>query len=373
MAEAPARRQDKERGAAEYDELEGEYKACQQQLRSKEQALRILQEQLKKADLNSQRLKQEIKQLRSQLSRSQQALSPVTKDKNPFSLVNEELVQEKEVLIQQLERSQVQISELDRQVQQLQDDKEEMEGERDHFSSRCDGLVKCLEEERTRQPPSHYALQTVLEENRQLKLALVEVEAEREHARGKMERYRRAIERRKIVEAAGEQIVINSDKKQDLKLAVKRISELESLANSLSQSVKEKSVTITHQKAANKVLAKKVTELEHQLRVVEGRKCLKQILSTKASTKATVNLLTGSVMGQQMDSEQEAQVHPQLPPCNNQHPCFDSQMPNWHYQLPFRMRSVPTQWDSRHVRVWQQMTGKCMKVNSEYSIVSTHA
>ncbi len=285
---AAGRKQSKERDAADYEELEGEYKACQQQLGSKEQALRILQEQLKKADLSSQRLKQEIKQLRSQLSRSQQITSPVSKDtpsRNSSFMLNEELVREKEVLIQQLEKAQVQISELDRQAKELEDEKEELEGERDHFSSKCGSLVKCLEEEKTRQPPSHYALQTILEENRTLKLALVEAEAERDHARSKMERYRRAIERRRTVESAGEQVLNSSDKKQDMKLAVKRISELESLANSLSQSVKEKSVTITHQKAANKVLATKVAELEHRLKVLEVSRVWEDMSETDPANK----------------------------------------------------------------------------------------
>lgn len=288
MAVSQARQQSQEGtvSAAEYEELIGEYKACQQHLRSKEQALRILQEQLKKADLNAQRLKQEIQQLRSQLSRSQQVLSPVNKDnpsgKSRFSLLNEELIQEKEVLIQQLEGAHGHISELERKVKELEDEKEELVGEKEHFSGKCENLLKCLEEEKTRQPPSQSALQTLLTENRQLKLALVEAEAQNDHIKGKMERYRRAIERRTIVEAAGEQVLNSVDKKQDLKLAVKRISELESLANSLSQSVKEKSVTITHQKKANKVLATKVAELEHQLKVME----LSSLLSSDSLTNS---------------------------------------------------------------------------------------
>ena len=270
-----------ERGAADYEELEGEYKACRQHLRSKEQALRILQEQLKKADLNAQRLKQEIRQLRSQLSRSQQIPSPV-KTENPNSksafLLNEELVQEKEALIQQLEVSQGHVSELDRQVKELEDEKEELVNERGYFSTKCESLLKCLEEERTRQPPSHSALQTLLDESRQLRLTLVEVEAERDHAKGKVERYKRANERRKVIEAAGSEQVLNlTDKRHDLKLTVKRISELESLANSLSQSVKEKSVTIAHQKKANRALATKVAELEHKVKVLE----VSQVLSDK--------------------------------------------------------------------------------------------
>lgn len=289
-----------ERGA-DYEELEGEYKACRQHLSSKEQALRILQEQLKKADLNSQRLKQEIKQLRSQLSRSQQVPSPVKTEnpntKNAF-LLNEELVQEKEVLIQELEGAQGHVLELDRHVKELEDEKEELVNERGYFSTKCESLLKCLEEERMRQPPSHSTLQTLLDENRQLKLTLVDAEAERDHAKGKVERYKRAAERKKVIEAAGSEQVFNlADRKQDLKLTVKRISELESLANSLSQSVKEKSVTITHQKKANKVLATKVAELEHQVKVLE----VSQVLSDKEKgVGSTSQEQVGELAGSQM-------------------------------------------------------------------------
>lgn len=254
-----------------YEELEGEYKACRQHLLSKEQALRILQEQLKKADLNSQRLKQEINQLRSQLSRSQQVASPQSKEKpnpkNTFSLLNEELVHEKEMLVEQLESAQGHASEFERQVQLVEDEKEELTNEREHFATKCETLVKCLEEERSRQPPSHSTLQTLLDENRQLRLALVEAEADRDNVKGKIDRYKRAVERKNTIEAARDQVLTLPDRKQDLKLALKRISELETLANSLSQSVKEKSVTITHQKKANKMLAIRVTELEHELTV----------------------------------------------------------------------------------------------------------
>ena len=38
----------------------------------------------------------------------------------------------------------------------------------------------------------------------------------------------------------------------DLQQSLRRISELEALANSLSESVKEKSIALTHQKKANK-------------------------------------------------------------------------------------------------------------------------
>lgn len=268
--------------SADYEELEGEYEASQQHLQSKEQALRILQGQLKKADIISQRLKQEMKQLRSQLSRTQQISSPSTTTPRPphnsgsISMsINEDLIKEKEVLIQELEKAQWQISELERCIEQLKDEKEELANEKTHFSIKCEGLVKCLEEERKRQSPCQSAVERVVEENRRLQLALVEAKAERERLRSRVERYKSAIDRRKSREAAAELVENLPDAKQDTKLAAKRIAELESLANNLSQSVKVKSVTITHKRKANKMLATKLAELEHQvnMREVSCMKC----------------------------------------------------------------------------------------------------
>jgi hypothetical protein len=55
----------------------------------------------------------------------------------------------------------------------------------------------------------------------------------------------------------------------DLQQSLRRISELEALANSLSESVKEKSIALTHQKKANKMLGARIADLEHRLKVLE--------------------------------------------------------------------------------------------------------
>ena len=269
----------KEKTGVEYEELEAEYRACRQQLQSKEQALRILQSQLKKADLSSQRLKQEMKQLRSQLSRSQQvASSPVTPtspsrgngSNGIYVSMNEVLIREKEQLIQELEKAHWQISNLERQVEQLKDEKDDMADEKMHYVNKYEGLVKCLEDEKKRQPPSQSTVQRVMEENKQLQLALVEAKAGKEHFKSRVERFKDAIERKKSIEAAAEQVAGSPDKKQDFKLATRRIAELESLANNLTETVKVKSVTISHQKKANKMLATDLAKLQHRLNLWEA-------------------------------------------------------------------------------------------------------
>ena len=159
---------------------------------------------------------------------------------------------------------------MERQVQVLEDEKAELSSERDYFSGKCDSLTKCLEEERNITPPSHSTLQSAIEENRLLKLELVDVKAERDHANGRIERYKRAVERRKAIEASStNQQVPVTDKRQQLHDSIRRVKELEALANNLSESVKEKSIALLHQKKANKMLATRIAELEHKLKVVE--------------------------------------------------------------------------------------------------------
>ena len=263
---------------ANYEELMGEYKAGQQHLQSKEQALRILQGQLKKADLFSLRLKQEMKQLRSQLSRTQifspdpsaletMRTSPkLIHNSGDISVsISKDLIMDKEVLIQELEKSQSRIGELERLLEQMEDEKEELTDKMNNSESKCAELVKCLEEERKKHSPSQSSVQRVVQENRELQLALVKVDTEKEHFRSRVEHYKNAIERKKLLEAAGEQVMNSPDKKQDARQNAKRIAELEMLVYNLSQSVKVKSTIITHKKKANKVLATKLAELEHQV------------------------------------------------------------------------------------------------------------
>ena len=97
-----------------YEELEAEYKASQQQLASKDQALKIFQEQLRNSEFNSQRLQQEINQLRSQLTRVQ-LLSPQGRQNSSDSIGEDGgngaaqpfSVEEKERYIQEMESAQV--------------------------------------------------------------------------------------------------------------------------------------------------------------------------------------------------------------------------------------------------------------------------
>ena len=95
----------------EYEELEAEYKASQQQLASKDQALKIFQEQLKNSEFNSQRLQQEINQLRSQLTRVRvqlpQSQNGGEEERGVAQSISEEVVKEKERYLQELEAAQV--------------------------------------------------------------------------------------------------------------------------------------------------------------------------------------------------------------------------------------------------------------------------
>lgn len=154
----------------------------------------------------------------------------------------------------------------------VEDEKAELASERDYFSGKCESLMKCLEEERNTPVPTQSTLQSAIEENKLLKLELVEVKAERDHAQSRIERYKKAVERRRAIEASANQGLQQSptiDKKHHLHDSVRRVKELEALANNLSETVKEKSIALLHQKKANKMLATRIAELEHKLKVME--------------------------------------------------------------------------------------------------------
>ena len=154
----------------------------------------------------------------------------------------------------------------------VEDEKAELASDRDYFSGKCESLMKCLEEERNTPVPTQSTLQSAIEENKLLKLELVEVKAERDHAQSRIERYKKAMERRKAIEASTNQGLQQApvvDKKHHLHDSVRRVKELEALANNLSETVKEKSIALLHQKKANKMLATRIAELEHKLKVVE--------------------------------------------------------------------------------------------------------
>lgn len=267
-----------------YEDLLAEHKASQKQLHSKDEALKIFQKQIKEASLHKQRLEQEIKQLHSQLARAQ--MLGLNHDSDAMSQISPALTPphssnrvgsvpydtERERYMLELETAQEKNVELSRQIQLLEDEKEELIVERDYYSGKCTSLVKCFDEKREALPSgncSHSAVHTLIEENRQLRLNLVDIQAERDQALSRIERYKRAVERRKAKEACAEKAVQISvgNKKNDMQLFLRRSAELECIGNSLSESVKEKTTALAHQKLANKILASRITELEHKLHV----------------------------------------------------------------------------------------------------------
>ncbi len=322
---------------AVYQDLLAEHKASQKQLHSKDEALKIFQKQMKEELLDKQRLEQEIKQLHSQLARTQMIgtnpnlsnSAPVMSPPRPLpqcSPVSASYDSEREGYILELETAQEKNQKLSRQIQLLEDEKEELASERDYYSGKCAHLVKCFEEQQSALPSAssncseshlHSTYQNIIEENRQLRLNLIDIQAERDQALCRIERYKKAVERRKAKEACGEKAVQISvgSKKNDMQLYVRRIAELESIGNSLSESVKEKTTALAHQKRANKILASRITELEHKLRVFEmscvwdGNKekksndaddqvlksGLKLVLNKANSMQLTVNKSEGSV------------------------------------------------------------------------------
>ena len=130
-----------------------------------------------------QQHKEEVQSLKDKLSYARNALATTS------SISCSELAEERSRLVAQLEATQAEILELQRQVQSLEDEKEDLLSERDHFSAKCSSLTKCLEERNNTKPPALSTLEQLLEENRQLKMELLETQAEKESANNKIETY----------------------------------------------------------------------------------------------------------------------------------------------------------------------------------------
>lgn len=213
----------------------------------------------------------------------------------------------REHFISQLEESQEKISCLERQVQSLQDEKDDLLTEKSFFSEKCKTLEKCLEEEKTKAPPpSESLVEAIIEENRQLNLKLLGLQAERDQALNRIERYKRAQEKLKERDSSQLQIV-HFSKHHESQKAMKRIGELETLANSLSESVKEKSIGLTHQREANKLLASRIAELEQRLKTLEISGLLPQG-TTREDKEGTQQLWkAGPVEVEEEDEESRGQ------------------------------------------------------------------
>ena len=261
----------------DYETLNSEFTACQQHLRSKEEALKIMKGMIESTDQKCSQIEQENLQLRSQLARlNSSALSNPSPSKPNAEASKEEFCKERDLYILQLESAHGTITSLKRELQIVEDERDEVSAEKDAFLKQCESLRQLLKDEQAEDKtvpdtPSYAALESLVEENRKLKLELLEIQAEKDRAFGKILRYKRAVEKRKLRESREQQVppVSPGGKRSDVNQAVKRAEELELLANSLSESVKEKSIALAHQRKANKVLATRVTELEHKLKVLE--------------------------------------------------------------------------------------------------------
>ncbi|XP_019859378.1 PREDICTED: coiled-coil domain-containing protein 149-like [Amphimedon queenslandica] len=298
----------------QYEALQTELSTCKRKLRSKEEAIRILHRELELSQEEKEEFsrlmnhmkdyylegqspndstdyeslefpdqsvdrvtqleglikqlrhkhKEEVQSLKEKLSQARGVLMP-----SPASL-GTDFAEEKARLISQLEAAQSQIMSLVREVQSLEDEKEEAMTERDAFAGKCNTLNKMLEERVNDKVPSRSTFEKLLDENRQLKLELIETQADRDSAINKIDRYKRTVERKKNRDTQNQAIqFMSSEKLSALRQSVRRVQELEVLANSLSEEVKEKSLALSHSRKTNRLLGTRIAELEHRLKVLE--------------------------------------------------------------------------------------------------------
>ncbi|CAF1346612.1 unnamed protein product [Adineta steineri] len=190
---------------------------------------------------------------------------------------NKETNDQQNILLKHLEQANERISQLDNDLKLIVCQKEELEIERDSFKTKYSKLNQELNKMLNGNEKHVIDIEHILSENRYLKVKMNELAQEKNYALANASKYkdllqthRSAYNRLGKVQSSGTVLthkqVQNLLKQSYLVPASPEIdNDLRSIAEALYENLKDKNVTITHQRKTNKVLANRVAELEKLL------------------------------------------------------------------------------------------------------------
>ncbi|CAF3960307.1 unnamed protein product, partial [Adineta steineri] len=190
---------------------------------------------------------------------------------------NKETNDQQNILLKHLEQANERINQLDNDLKLIVCQKEELEIERDSFKTKYSKLNQELNKMLNGNEKHVIDIEHILSENRYLKVKMNELVQEKNYALANASKYkdllqthRSAYNRLGKVQSSGTVLthkqVQNLLKQSYLVPASPEIdNDLRSIAEALYENLKDKNVTITHQRKTNKVLASRVAELEKLL------------------------------------------------------------------------------------------------------------
>ncbi|KAL8620462.1 hypothetical protein ACOMHN_048395 [Nucella lapillus] len=189
---------------------------------------------------------------------------------------------EREDLVKQLEASREQTLQLERDLQQVLDEKQELETERDAYKHKHSRLNTELNYILKGDEKGVVDIDAVVMENKYLQERLKQMEEEKSMAMETVSKYKSILEKKKnkgilkvgqnrsggliITQKQVHQMIQNNS---TISPTPQTMADLQSVCSALLESVNDKSMALSHQRKANKILGNRVSDLEKKLKTLE--------------------------------------------------------------------------------------------------------
>lgn len=189
---------------------------------------------------------------------------------------------EREDLVQQLEAQREKYLQLERDLQQVLDEKEEQETEREAYKTKYERLNTELNFILKGDENRILDIDALVMENKFLQDKLKQMEEEKTLAMATASKYKNILEKKKskgslkLGQNRHDSLVISqkqvSQLLEDKKYTVaspQAMADLRGLATALLETINDKNLALSHQRKTNKILGNRVAELEKKLRTLE--------------------------------------------------------------------------------------------------------
>ncbi|XP_028391472.1 coiled-coil domain-containing protein 149-A-like [Dendronephthya gigantea] len=177
----------------------------------------------------------------------------------------------KEECILQLEEYKEQLVNLEQELKSVKDENIDIVSERDSYKEKCERLNTQLNYILGADDRRLVDIDALVLDNKYLKEKLVILEEERSLEKECIQKYEAAFEKKKnkILHQRNGGRLASYYSKHSHDHSVKTVADLRNVANILSETITEKNLALSHQKSANRILGKRVSELENKLKTLE--------------------------------------------------------------------------------------------------------
>ncbi|KAK3771305.1 hypothetical protein RRG08_024381 [Elysia crispata] len=218
----------------------------------------------------------DIKLLREQIARSRVGTTDEGLNTRHFP------AHEREALVKELEASREEIRQMQRDLQQVLDEKEDLETERDAYRTKHERLNTELNYILGGDDKRIVDIDALNMENKFLQERLKQMEEEKSMAIATVSKYKSILEKKrtrgmlKLGQTRSGGLVITQKQVQDIiqskspmNVSSQAVTDLQGLCGALLDTINDKNLALSHQRKTNKLLGNRVSELEKKLKTLE--------------------------------------------------------------------------------------------------------